>query len=196
MNKEVKTQSAQDFIDAHNTMLRHPDKYKIEYFPVDGQELRRMREDMIADFVETQCELEVQMYYQKKNWNVDNDLARFIHASRERQAIFWCFNKKGYPDGWTVSIMADYLDMDRTQCSKILSSMHENQYILRNTNEGFQRYYLPSNRLLNNAKYFCEHYVDLTLSLTETPERMAFFSYRAAERTAFSKREKVVGSTS
>jgi len=190
MNKEVKTQSAQDFIDAHNTMLRHPDKYKIEYFPVDGQELRLMREDMIADFVETQCELEVQMYYQKKNWNVDSDLARFIHASRERQTIFWCFNKKGYPNGWTVSMMADYLDMDRTLCSKILSAMHENKYILRNSNKGFQRYYLPSERIINNGKYFCEHYVDLTLRLTESNERMAFFNYRAAERAYFKAHKK------
>ncbi len=179
-----------DFIDAHNTMLRHPDKYKIEYFPVDGQELRQMREDMIIDFVETQCELEVALYFAKKNWNVDSDLARFIHASRERQTIFWCFNKKGYEDGWTVSMMADFLDMDRTQCSKILSAMHENKYISRNSNEGFQRYYLPSERLLNNGKYFCEHYVDLTLRLTESNERVAFFNYRAAERIHFQNSKK------
>ena len=190
MNNQKKPQSEQDFIDAHNTLLRHPDKYRIEYFPVDGVELRKMREDMITDFVQTQCELEIQLYHQKKNWNEDSDIARFIHASRERQTIFWCFNKQGYPDGWTVSMMADYLEMDRTQCSKILSAMHENQYILRNTKEGFQRYYLPSERLLNNGKYICEHYVDLTLRLSESTERLAFFNYRAAERAFFKAHKK------
>lgn len=179
-----------DFIDAHNTMMIHPDKYRLEYFPVDGGQLRTMREDMIADFVETQCELEVALYFAKKNWNVDSDLCKFIHASGERQTIFWAFNKKGYEDGWTVSMMADYLEIHRTHCSKIMSAMHQNKYILRNSNEGFQRYYLPSQRLLNNGKYLCEHYVDLTLRLTESNERVAFFNYRAAERMHFQNSKK------
>ena len=47
-----------DFIDAHNTMMKRPDKYKIDYFPVNGQELREMREALLLGCLETQCELE------------------------------------------------------------------------------------------------------------------------------------------
>ena len=192
MNKEAKT----DFIDAHNTMMKYPDKYKIEYFPVDAQQLREMREKLLTDCLETQCELEHQFYKHKKQWAEDSAIAHFINSSRERQQIFWAFNRRGYEHGWTVSMMAEYLDRDVAATSRDLTAMQQKQFIHRNMDEGYQRYYLPSERLLNNGKYFVEHYVDLTLRLTETPERMAFFNYRAAERTAFSKREKVVGATS
>ena len=192
MNKEVKT----DFIETHNTLMLFPDKYKIEYFPVNGSELREMREKLLLDCLETQCELEHQYYKKKKQWAEDSDLAHFINSSRERQQIFWAFNRRGYEHGWTVSMMAEYLDRDVAATSRDLTAMQQKQFIYRNIDESYQRYYLPSQRLLNNGKYFVEYYVDLTLSLTETPERMAFFNYRAAERTAFSKREKVVGSTS
>ncbi len=93
-------------------------------------------------------------------------------------------------------MMAEYLDRDVAATSRDLTAMQQKKFIYRNKAKGYQRYYLPSERLLNNGKYFVEHYVDLTTSLTESPDRMAFFSYRAAERTAFSKREKVVGHTS
>ena len=38
-----------DFISTHNTMLKHPDKYKMDYFPVDGEDLREVRETYGAD---------------------------------------------------------------------------------------------------------------------------------------------------
>jgi predicted transcriptional regulator len=174
-------------------MMRHPDKYKLEYFPVDGQQLREMREKLLTDCLETQCELEYQLYKHKKQWADDSDIAHFINSSRERQQIFWAFNRKGYENGWTVSMMAEYLDRDVSATSKDLSLMQQKKYIYRNKSEGYQRYYLPSERVINNGKYFVEHYVDLTTSLTESPERLAFFQYRAAERQAF---KKVVDPTS
>lgn len=190
--REAETNN-KDFIHAHNTMMKHPDKYKIEYFPVNGQELREMREKLLTDCLETQCELEYQLYKHKKQWAEDSDIAHFINSSRERQQIFWAFNRKGFENGWTVSMMSEYLERDVSATSKDLSLMQKKQYIYRNKKEGFQRYYLPSERIINNGKYFVEHYVDLTTSLTETPERMAFFNYRAAERQAF---KKVVDPTS
>ena len=186
-------QNDKDFIHAHNTMMTHPDKYKLEYFPVDGQELREMREKLLTGCLETQCELEYLLYKHKKQWAEDSDIAHFINSSRERQQIFWAFNRKGYENGWTVSMMAEYLDRDVSATSKDLSLMQKKKYIYRNKSEGYQRYYLPSERVINNGKYFVEHYVDLTTSLTESPERMAFFQYRAAERQAF---KKVVDPTS
>ena len=190
------THNCKDFIHAHNTMMKHPDKYKIEYFPVNGQELSEMRERLLTDCLETQCELEYQLYKHKKQWALDSDMAHFINSSRERQQMFWAFNRKGYEQGWTVSMMAEYLDRDVAATSRDLTTMQQKKFIYRNKSDGNQRYYLPSERIINNGKYFLEHYVDLTSSLTEFPERNAFFQYRAAERHAFSKREKVVGPTS
>lgn len=173
-----------DFMTAHTKMLRH-DKYKLEYFPIDGQDLREMREKLLIDCLETQCELEYQLYKIKKQWAQDSDLAHFINSSRERQQMFWAFNRQGFENGWTVSMMAKHLDRDVSATSKDLSLMQKKQYIYRNKKEGFQRYYLPSERILNNGRYFVEHYVDLTIALTESPKRNAFFDYRAAERQAF-----------
>ena len=177
-----------DFIYAHNTMLQYSEEYKIEYFPVDGQQLREMREKLLIDCLETQCELEYQLYKVKKRWAEDSNLAHFINSSRERQQIFWAFNRRGYEHGWTVGMMAEYLERDVAATSRDLTAMQQKKFISRNIDEGYQRYYLPSERLLNSGKYFVEHYVDLTLGLTETPQRYAFFNYRAAERTAFKKR--------
>jgi|TARA_R100000027_G_scaffold66435_1_gene62355 hypothetical protein len=185
--------NCKDFIHAHQTMMIHPDKYKLEYFPVDGQQLREMRETLLTDCLETQCELEYQLYKIKKRWAEDSDLAHFVNSSRERQQMFWAFNRKGFANGWTVSMMSEYLDRDVSATSKDLSLMQKKQFIYRNSKEGFQRYYLPSERIINNGKYFVEHYVDLTNSLTEFPERNAFFQYRLAERHAF---KKVVDPTS
>lgn len=185
-----------DFIDAHNTMMKRPDKYKIDYFPVNSQELREMREALLLGCLETQCELEYELYKSKKEWAKDSDIAHFLNSSRERQQMFWAFCRQGYDDGWTVSMMAEHLDRDVSATSRDLTLMQKKQFIYRNKKEGNQRYYLPSQRLINNGKYFVEHYVDLTLRLTETPARFAFFSYRTAERIGFSKTKKVVGPTS
>lgn len=190
--REAETKN-NDFIHAHNNMMKRPDKYKLEYFPVNGQQLRQMREKLLTDCLETQCELEYQIYKHKKQWAADSDLCQFINSSRERQQIFWAFNRKGFKDGWTVSMMSEYLERDVSATSKDLSLMQQKKFIYRNVETGKQRYYLPTERIINNAKYFLEHYVDLTTSLTETPERMAFFNYRVAERQAF---KKVVDPTS
>ena len=113
-----------DFIHAHNTMMRRPDKYKIEYFPVNAQQLREMREKLLTDCLETQCELEHQIYKHKKQWAEDSDIAHFINSSRERQQIFWAFNRRGYEHGWTVSMMAEYLDRDVAANCRVLPSKH------------------------------------------------------------------------
>ena len=176
-----------DFISKHNTMLKHSDKYKMQFFPVDGDELRSIREAMVQTFKQTQMEMELTMYWDKKSWSQDSDFWAWINASRERSAIFHLFNLKGYPDGWTVSMVSEYLGRDRTSVSRDLTDCQQRGFIYRNKSFDKQRYYLPSERLLNNGTYYAEYYVDLVLSQELEADRRTFFDYRKHERQHLSK---------
>ena len=54
-----------DFIDAHNTMMKRPDKYKIDYFPVNGEDSGKCVRRRLG--LETQCEMEYELYKRKKS---------------------------------------------------------------------------------------------------------------------------------
>ena len=177
-----------DFIQAHETELAEKDK--IPHYPTDGNDLRDFRESLIQRFIQTQIKLEHQIYLDKKKWSESNEIARWTFATPNRQMLFWMFAMNGIGEGFSVSDAADYLQRDRASVSKDLSELHALKYILRNTKEGYQRYYLPSQRLLNNAAWYSNYYVDLTLSLTEDKNRGAFFEYRSAERDYFKAQKK------
>jgi len=177
-----------DFISAQETQLA--DEHKIPHYPTDGNDLRDFRESLIQRFVQTQIKLEHQIYLDKKKWSQYDEVARWTFATPNRQMLFWMFAMDSIGEGFSVSDAADYLQRDRASVSKDLSELHGFKYILRNTKEGYQRYYLPSQRLLNNAAWYSNYYVDLTLSLTEDKNRGAFFEYRSAERDYFRTQEK------
>ena len=177
-----------DFIEAQETELAEKDK--IPHYPSDGNDLRDFRESLIQRFIQTQIKLEHQIYLDKKKWSENDEIARWTFATHNRQMVFWMFAMDGIGEGFSVSMAADYLQRDRASVSKDLSELHGFKYILRNTKEGYQRYYLPSQRLLNNAAWYSNYYVDLTLSLTEDKNRGAFFEYRSAERDYFRTQKK------
>ena len=174
-----------DFIDAHNEMLNK--RNVIEHFPTSGSDLRKVREEMVKRFVQTQMQMELQMYWDKKEWMLDSDLWAFFGASRERTAIFHLFNLDDKPDGWTVNMVSEYLNRDRSAVSRDLTECHGLGYIVRNKEHGKQRYYLPTPRLLNNGTWYAEYYVDLNLSMENEKDRRLFFDYRKAERLALGK---------
>jgi hypothetical protein len=68
--------------------------------------------------------------------------------------------------------------------------MHDLKLIYRNKKDGFQRYYLPSKKLVDSALWFAEYYVDMTLRVTEEPARDRFFKYREAEQSYFKDLKK------
>jgi predicted transcriptional regulator len=180
-----------DFIDAHNEMLKTASpiqqKQKIEHFPTNGSDLRKVRSEMVRRFVQTQMQMELQMYWDKKEWMLDSDLWAFFGASRERTAIFHLFNLDGRPHGWTVNMVSEHLNRDRSAVSRDLTECHTLGYIVRNKETGKQRYYLPTERLLNNGTWYAEYYVDLNLSMENEKDRRLFFDYRKAERLALGK---------
>jgi len=177
-----------DFIEAQETQLADEDK--LPHFPANGEDLRDFRESLIQRFIQTQIKLEHQIYLDKKKWSEHDEISRWTFATPNRQMLFWMFAVEDIGEGFSVSRAADYLQRDRASVSKDLSELHGFKYILRNTKEGYQRYYLPSQRLLNNAAWYSNYYVDLTLSLTEDKNRGAFFEYRSAERDYFKLQEK------
>lgn len=186
-----KVQQNDDFIHKHNTMLRHPDKYKMDYFPVSSEDLRRVREKMVQTFKQTQMQMELQMYHDKKQWAKDSEFWEWFSASRERSAIFHVFNLTDYPDGWTVSAMADFLQRDRTAVSRDLTDCQQKGFIYREKSEGNQAAYHPSERLLNNGTWYAEYYTDLVISLTEVSSRQLFIDYRKVEKKHLEERDSL-----
>ena len=185
------TKQHKDFIAAHNEMLKTAssiqEKHKIEHFPSSGSDLRKVRSEMVKRFVQTQMQMELQMYWDKKEWMLDSDLWAFFGASRERTAIFHLFNLDGKPHGWTVNMVSEYLKRDRSAVSRDLTECHTLGYIVRNKKPGKQRFYLPTERLLNNGTWYAEYYVELNLSMENEKHRRLFFDYRKAERQALGK---------
>jgi len=177
-----------DFIDAQERHLIY--EQKIKHVPKNGNDLRGLRENLIQKFMQTQIELEHQIYLDKKKWAETDEICRWIFATPNRQMVFWMFAKEDLGEGISVSQASDYLQRDRASVSKDLSDLHGFKYILRNKKKGFQRCYLPSDKLLYNAAWFSNYYVDLTLTLTEDKNRGAFFEYRAAERDYFRTQKK------
>ena len=171
-----------DFIEAHATMLRHPDKYKIDYFPGNGEDLRFVREQMVQRFKQTQMRFELEMFWDKKQWADDSDFWAWFGASRERTALFHAFNLDDHPDGWSVSSMANFIRRDRSSVSRELTECHSLGFIYRNKSEDKQRLYLPTERLLNNGTWYCEYFVDKQLAMDVIAERSLFFEYRKTER--------------
>ena len=180
-----------DFISKHNTMLKNPDKYKMNYFPVDGEDLRSVRESMVQTFKQTQMEMELKMYHDKKEWAKDSELWAWFGASRERSALLHAFNLNGHPNGWTVNEMADYLQRDRTSVSRDLTECHKKGFIYRDKSDGNQAAYHPTERLINNGTWYAEYYVDLIISLTEASSRQWFIEYRKIEKQHLQKRDSL-----
>jgi len=185
MNKKV------DFIDTHSKILRYPDKYKMDYFPVSGEDLRLVREEMVQTFKQTQMQMELQMYHDKKQWAKDSEFWEWFCASRERSAIFHVFNLSGYPDGWTVSAMANFLQRDRTAVSRDLTDCQQRGFIYREKSDGNQAAYHPTERLINNGTWYAEYYTDLIISLTEASARQWFIEYRKIEKQHLEKRDSL-----
>ena len=84
---------------------------------------------MILEFKQTQCQLELQMYFDKKNGLMIAIFASGFYASKDRQAYFHMFNLTGYENGWSVSMVSDLLGRDRTACSKDLTTCNKKVYL-------------------------------------------------------------------
>lgn len=177
-----------DFIAKNKNYTNEQDT--ISAIPSNGEDLRDFRQAMSLAFLQTQIHLEHMVYLDKKNWSEHHELSKFIFGSSDRQMLFWMFAIDPIGEGFSPKTAAQYLRRGRTSVSKELTTMHDLKLIYRNPKEGFQRYYLPSKKIIDSALWFSEYYVDVTLRLTKEPARDRFFKYREAERDYFSSAEK------
>ena len=178
----------EDFIEYHKSITA--DDEKLPNFPTDGNDLRDFRQDMLLKLVQTQISLEHTIYLDRKKWAENNNLSAWIFGSADRQMMFWMMAIQPIGEGFSPKTASQYLQRGRTIVSKELTAMHDLNFIYRNPKEGFQRYYLPSHRLLNAALWFAEYYVDTTLTATEHDDRRKFFEYRQGEMQYFSDLKK------
>lgn len=151
------------------------------YTPIHEAEYQRVREDMLNRYKQSQMQFELQLFKDRQQWIIDDPLSEWFLASRERTALFHRFNLDGFPDGHTVSMESRALGIDRSQMSRMLSEAHTLGFIYRNKKPKKQRFYLPSQHLLNNGTWYAEYYVSQILSIERWPDREGFFNLKRVE---------------
>lgn len=151
------------------------------YTPVNETEYQKVRNDLLLRYKESQMQFELQLFRDRQQWIIDDPLSDWFLASRERTALFHRFNLQGFPDGHTVSMESKALGIDRSQMSRMLSEAHTLGFIYRNKKPKKQRFYLPSQHLLDNGTWYAEYYVSQILSIERWPMREGFFNLKRVE---------------
>ena len=165
-----------------------PEEYKklMDYGneSVSEEEYGALRTKLLKEFKETQIQLELQIFCDRQQWVQEDELSAWFLASRERLALFHRFNLQGFPDGHTVSMESKALGIDRSQMSRMLSEAHGLGFIYRNKEPKKQRFFLPSQHLLDNGTWYAEYYVSQILSTEKIRARGAFIDLKRAESAA------------
>tara|TARA_R100001015_G_C4619144_1_gene175778 strand:+ start:1014 stop:1568 length:555 start_codon:yes stop_codon:yes gene_type:complete len=153
-----------------------------EYKPVSETDYQEVRKELLQRYKESQMRFELQLFKDRVQWVKDDPLSEWFLATRERTAIFHQFNlTRENPDGQTVKMISNALDMPRETISRLLSECHALGFIYRNKAKGFQRYYLPSEHLLENGTWYAEYYVSQIVSIESWPDRAGFFNLKRVE---------------
>ena len=174
MNKEVEQQACET---CGSVSLRDS-----EYKPVSESDYLNVRKKLLARYKESQMRFELQFVKDRQQWIKDDPLSDWFLATRERTAIFHQFNlTRENPNGQTVGMISKSLNMPRETISRLLSECHALGFIYRNKSKGFQRFYLPSQHLLDNGTWYAEYYVSQILSIESWPERAGFFNLKRVE---------------
>ena len=155
-----------------------------EYEPVSEHDYQAVRKNLKKQYKETQMRFELQLFHDRQRWSEDDPLSKWFLATRERTAIFHMFNLTSqYPQGLSVGMVSRFLNIARSTTSRLLTEAHTLKFIYRNKKEGLQRFYLPSQHLLDNGDFYSEYYIDQILSIETWPDRMGFFELKRVEQT-------------
>lgn len=157
------------------------------YTPVSDADYLKVRQELLSRYKDSQMQFELQLFRDRQQWIIDDPLSEWFLASRERTALFHRFNLKGFPDGHTVSMESRALGIDRSQMSRMLSEAHGLGFIYRNKKPKKQRFYLPSQHLLDNGTWYAEYYVSQILSIEKWPQREGFFNLKRVENATRQK---------
>jgi len=162
---------------------------KKETYPLQAYEYKMVcddhylgsRAEMKAQFKKTEMQRQLQLYLDRKNWRKIDPLSEWFLQSRDRLAIFHLFNLQDYSDGLSVGQVSRALKLPRTTTSRLLMECYQKRFILKNPEEGKSRFYIPSEHLLRNGDYWCEYFIDTTLSIEGYAQRGMFFDLKRLE---------------
>ena len=158
------------------------------YEPVSNADYQKVRAELKQRYKQSQMRFELQLFHDRQRWSEEDPLSKWFLATRERTAIFHMFNLTNqYPQGLSVGMVSRFLNLARSTTSRLLTEAHTLKFIYRNKQEGLQRFYLPSQHLLDDGDFYSEYYIDQILSLETWPERMGFFELKRVEQTTRKK---------
>jgi len=132
-------------------------------------------------FKKSQMLFELACYRDRQKFMEDDTVPKWFLATYERKALFFLFNLSGFPNGHTVNEVSRSVNIARSTTSRLLTEAHQLKFIYRNPEEGFQRYYLPTERLLEVGNLYCEYYIDRLLEVDPANTRQAFYEYKCTE---------------
>jgi len=121
-----------------------------------------LEEHAKLDFLDAQAKFELQLFKDRERWIKESSMSAYFQSTRikaafARQLILW--EHRGL--GQTVKMIANELETPRETISRIVTECHAAGYIYRNTNPDYQRYWLPSEKLVDDMAKYAE-YIALT----------------------------------
>jgi len=158
-----------------------------EFRHIDKNVYEASRTEQREVFKKSQMLFELSCYRDRQKFMEDNEVPRWFLATYERKALFFLFNLSGFPNGHTVNEVSRSVNIARSTTSRLLTEAHQLKFIYRNPEEGFQRYYLPTERLLEVGNLYCEYYLDRLLEVDPAGERRPFYNYKVTELRTRSK---------
>jgi len=160
---------------------------QFQFIHLDEKIYDQSRTEAHRDFKRSQMLFELNCYRDRKSFMESDEVPRWFLATYERKAIFFLFNQEGFPHGHTVNEVSRAVDIARSTTSRLLTEAHTLGFIYRNREEGFQRNYLPSERLLEVGNLYCEYYYDRLLESDPENNREPFYQYKLTEQRTRAK---------
>lgn len=117
------------------------------------------------DFLDAQAKFELQLFKDRERWIKESKMSAYFQSTRikaafARQLVLWEHRDLGQ----TVQMITTALEIPRETVSRIVSECHAAKYIYRNPYKGYQRYWLPSDKLVDDmakyAEYIAQMWID------------------------------------
>lgn len=110
------------------------------------------------DFLDAQAKFELQLFKDRERWIKESTMSAYFQSTRikaafARQLILWEHREFGQ----TVKMIAISLEIPRETVSRIVTECHAAGYICRNPNSDYQRYWLPSQDLIDDMAKYAEY---------------------------------------
>lgn len=110
------------------------------------------------DFLDAQARFELQLFKDRERWIKESSMSAYFQSTRikaafARQIILWEHRELGQ----TVKMIANDLEIPRETISRIVTECHAAGYIYRNLDPDYQRYWLPSEKLVHDMAKYAEY---------------------------------------